>query len=176
MWYLGCPFPGFISPLTVMLNLMQLFFSACHFTMMEYLIFSCVCQSGVFKHPQHMAWETWGEMEPTDLKLFTGKRRISHNTVTSMKYSNICVHFINCTFVFYYLVVLEITAYKKNVIFVQRIFFIFLFFSLSTSIKKNLITCSLVKLLSMEVTCCLFNCLSTTNKQEPFWNRALLFE
>lgn len=27
----------------------------------------------MFKYPQHMARETRGEMEPTDLKLFTGE-------------------------------------------------------------------------------------------------------
>lgn len=33
----------------------------------------CVRSSGMFKYPQHMAWETRGEMEPTYIKFFTGK-------------------------------------------------------------------------------------------------------
>lgn len=42
------------------------------------LLFS-VCESGMFKYPQHMAWETRGEMEPTDLKLFTGEAKLHHD-------------------------------------------------------------------------------------------------
>lgn len=30
----------------------------------------------MFKYPQHMAWETRGEVEPTDLKLSTGEVEI----------------------------------------------------------------------------------------------------
>lgn len=33
----------------------------------------------MFKYPQHLAWETRGEMEPTDLKLFTGEVKICHD-------------------------------------------------------------------------------------------------
>ena len=36
----------------------------------------CVCPSGVFKYPEHVARETGGEMEPTDLKLSTGDGRL----------------------------------------------------------------------------------------------------
>lgn len=34
----------------------------------------------MFKYPQHMARETRGEMEPTDLKLFTGEVKIHHDS------------------------------------------------------------------------------------------------
>lgn len=49
------------------------------------VIFVCISSSGMFKYPQHMAWETRGEMEPTDLKLFTGELQIHHDGVTCLK-------------------------------------------------------------------------------------------
>lgn len=49
------------------------FLSAC-------VIFFCISYTGMFKYPQHMARETRGEMEPTDLKLFTGEVEIHHDS------------------------------------------------------------------------------------------------
>lgn len=50
----------------------------CHVLKVQSVYMSCflslpLCVSGLFKYPQHMARETRGEMEPTDLKLFTGE-------------------------------------------------------------------------------------------------------
>lgn len=42
----------------------------------------CVCQSGVFKYLEHVARETGGEMEPTDLKLSTGDGRLPFECVS----------------------------------------------------------------------------------------------
>lgn len=55
-------------------------------------IYSSVCRvftsSGVFKYPQHMARETRGEMEPSDLKLLTGELNTVFSEINSHRLSS----------------------------------------------------------------------------------------
>lgn len=60
----------------------------------------------MFKYPQHMAREARGEMEPTDLKLFTGEVEIHHDSQLSEWISRAVVWvFVSQAIVYHYAVI-----------------------------------------------------------------------